>query len=522
MAAEKDISLTYKDGKLGALRQSVHEVETELMTLSETLHREIDSAVGITKWTLYSSMLAIVVAVAGLLSWSGYRISRRARRAAFSMHQVAAGDGDLTRRLDEEGSDEFAELGHSFNLFASKIHDLLKRVAELTTTLSQTSSKVTDAAYATNSSMLKLRNNTHTVVTATEEMSATAREVAGNVHRVSDSSKGADQLSAEGRQTVEKSIVAINSFAEEFNEAAGTISSLKGETENIGSILDVIRGISEQTNLLALNAAIEVARADEQGRGFAVVADEVRSLAHRSHESTSEIQELIERLQNQAESAVVKIQGGNERIQDTVSQARQAGVALERITKSVCSNTDMTTHIATATEEQSIAVDDISSSVTAIDSLALDTASSAQGTTALTADLERAMSAVTQELRQFRFQNNEQLVLSQARTAHLNWKGRLHAFLDGDSLFSSDQVASHHHCDLGKWYYNEGTDRFGDRVEFKAVENPHERIHKAIRQVVKLREKGDTEGAETAYTNVEKLSGEVVECLDKLVSSLRK
>jgi len=521
VAAEKEIGLTHKDGKLGSLRKVVHEVEAKLATLTESVSVEIASAAQTVKFTLYAAIVGIVILIGAVLSWVGYRVSSRVGRAVYSMRQVAEGDGDLTRRLDAQGNDEFAELGKSFNLFARKIHDLLKRVAELTTTLSQTSHEVSAAAISTDDSMAKLRENTHTVVVATEELSATAREVAGNANEVSSSTKEADAVAEGGRGTVQESIVAINSFAEEFSDAATTIDSLRGETENIGGILDVIRGISEQTNLLALNAAIEAARAGEQGRGFAVVADEVRTLAHRSHQSTSEIQELIERLQGQAASAVRKIQRGNERITETVNKAEQAGGALEMITTSVGTITDMTTQIASAAEEQSVVVGDISSNVAEIDVLATATADSAKGTTKLTASLQQAMSDVTQELRRFKFENDEQLVLAQARAAHLNWKGRLREFLDGNGLLTSDQVLSHHHCDLGKWYYGEGKERFAGHDGFRAIESPHERIHQSIKQVVDLKERGDKPGAEAAFDEVSRLSEEIVGRLDAFAGALK-
>lgn len=520
--AEKEIGLTHKDGMLGSLRNVVHQVESALDSLSESVNEEIAAAAGSVKYTLYASIVGIVVLIAAVLLWAAYRVSRRVQRAVYSMRQVAEGDGDLTRRLDEDGRDEFSELGSSFNIFACKIHDLLKRISQLTTVLSQTSHQVGEAAYSTDDSMSKLRDNTHTVVVATEELSATAREVAGNASEVSSSTREADSVADDGKATVQQSIVAINSFAEEFDDAARTIDSLRGETENIGGILEVIRGISEQTNLLALNAAIEAARAGEQGRGFAVVADEVRTLAHRSHEATSEIQGLIERLQGQAESAVDKIQRGHERIKETVAKAEHAGGALEHIAESVGTITDMTTQIASAAEEQSAVVGDISRSVAEIDVLATGTADSAKHTTVLTANLQKSMADVTQELRRFKFDNDEQLVLAQARSAHLSWKGRLREFLDGHGVLSSDQVLSHHHCDLGKWYYGAGRDRFGEHVDFRAIESPHERIHQCIKQVVEQKERGDASAAEAAFAEVSRLSGEIVGRLDAFAEAVKK
>jgi methyl-accepting chemotaxis protein len=519
--AEKGIGLTHKDAARGALRKTIHDVEDTLARFKAGLAEQIDAAQSRISWTLYASEAGIMLLIGAWLSWLGFSLSRRACAASLGMRAIAEGDGDLTRRLDESGSDEFAELARSFNIFAGKIHDLVRRVAGMSVTLSEIGSRVSTAAGSTDDSMNRLLGNTQTVVVATEELSATARDVAGSASQVSSAAQEANLMASQGRATVDKSVQAINSFASEFGEAATSIGQLRGETENIGGILDVIRGIAEQTNLLALNAAIEAARAGEQGRGFAVVADEVRTLAYRSQQSTNEIQALIERLQNEAESAVAMIQKSQGRIAVTVEQATDAGSALASITESIGTIAEMTTQIATAAEEQSAVVSDISANVVSIDQLARDTSGEADQTVALAGRLAQTMSEVTHEIGHFKFGSDELLVLERAKAAHFDWKARLRAFLDGEQAMSSTQLGSHEHCDLGKWYYSDGVEQFGGRAEFRAIEAPHEKIHHKIRQVVEAKERGDDAACEALFREVELLSDEVVERIDGLIGTIR-
>ncbi|MGL4474510.1 MAG: methyl-accepting chemotaxis protein [Shewanella sp.] len=191
------------------------------------------------------------------------------------------------------------------------------------------------------------------VATAMQEMTATLNDMSANCTDAANASQKASAEAKNGDVIVDKTIKSIESMASQLKDTSAAIAELENHSKGIGTVLDVIQSIAEQTNLLALNAAIEAARAGEQGRGFAVVADEVRALAKRTHESTTEIQSIINLLQQGTARAVTSMYQGVDAAQSCVKQADEAGVALRTISEAVASITDMTHHIASAVEEQS-------------------------------------------------------------------------------------------------------------------------------------------------------------------------
>jgi methyl-accepting chemotaxis protein len=229
------------------------------------------------------------------------------------------------------------------------------------------------------------------------QMTATVQEVASHAARAAESARQADEEAQDGKRIMQQTLNAMDTLANEVENAAGVIHSLEKESEEIGSVLDVIRGIAEQTNLLALNAAIEAARAGEQGRGFAVVADEVRTLASRTQASTQEIQNMIERLQAGANNAVKAMEAGQTQARKGVEQASLAGASLETITQSVTTISDMNMQIASAAEEQSSVADEINRNIATISQSADNTAHGSQQT-AIAGDELARLAAELREL----------------------------------------------------------------------------------------------------------------------------
>ncbi|RRJ85381.1 methyl-accepting chemotaxis protein [Aestuariirhabdus litorea] len=323
-------------------------------------------------WLFGAALLTAIAVIAISLIMVRQTVSKITASVAV-MEDIAEGDGDLTRRLTVDGNTEMDKLAGAFNRFADKIHDIICQVTDVTEQLSSASNQISTQSRQQSDAMASQHAEVEQVATAMNEMSATAQEVASSASEGAGAANQAHQESVAGQKVLNATISSIRSLDERLDEAAGVIKTLETETENIGSVLGVIGGIAEQTNLLALNAAIEAARAGEQGRGFAVVADEVRTLASRTQDSTAEIQEMINRLQQEAARAVTVMTASREQSNRSVEQATQAGDSLQSIVDSINTINDMTTQIASAAEEQTAVADEINGNVTRISDISSQT-----------------------------------------------------------------------------------------------------------------------------------------------------
>ncbi len=271
-----------------------------------------------------------------------------------SLRDLAKEDGDLTVRIETKSKDELGDLAYWFNSFMEKLQGVVKEIVNTALPLSSLAKDLHQLTDDTNRTIAVQRKAADQAKVAVDDMSNSVIAEASSANEASSAANDSNTAADRGQQTVGITVSNIRQLATNVQEASEVILKLETDANQVGAVLDVIKGIAEQTNLLALNAAIEAARAGEQGRGFAVVADEVRTLASRTQKSTEEIQKTIEQLQSAARSAVQKMQQSTVQADQSVTSANQAGDSLQAITTSIRRIREMNQHIASATEEQQV------------------------------------------------------------------------------------------------------------------------------------------------------------------------
>ena len=374
---------------MDSLRVTLNEIiDAEEVLIGVRGDEQNSTAIFAESFSVIGTLIAIIIgaAVAFFVS-RGITIPLNATNNM--LKDIAEGDGDLTIRVPVKTKDEIGDLGINFNAFITKLQGIIGEISGATSQLAAAAEEMAAITEETSAGVENQKNETTQVATAITEMTATVQEVANNAESASAAAADADSEAKAGNQVVSTTVQSITELAAGIESAATVIEKLKGDSENIGTVLDVIKGIAEQTNLLALNAAIEAARAGEQGRGFAVVADEVRTLAGRTQESTAEIEDLINALQNGSEDAVRVMTQSRESASATVEEAKHAGESLTSITRAVGTILDLNTQIATASEEQSAVSEEINRNVVNIQDISEQTSSGSEQTATASAELAR-------------------------------------------------------------------------------------------------------------------------------------
>jgi len=380
-------------GVLEALLTNVEEFTKEAGKRAE--QHEISAI-----WTL--GTIVLISLIIGILT-SGIISSNIVNRLNKSKQSIATiADGDLTHEIIVDGTDEIGHLFISMQTMRVKILEMISDIRSTSLELASASEEVSATMMQTAINIQSQQEETEHISSAMTEMSQAVDEVSRNVIDTSDESNHANSEANNGQSIVQETIDEIQQLSQQIDNASDVVAQLEQGNEKVNTVMDVIKGIAEQTNLLALNAAIEAARAGEQGRGFAVVADEVRTLASRTQESTSEINQIIENLQTAAKEANAVMEGSKEQSHSAVNKATTAGSSLNTITTSISKIDDMSSRIATAAEEQNAVAKNLDANIGHINEIAMQNAASIEQTTVAGQEIASRAAQLQSLVEQFR------------------------------------------------------------------------------------------------------------------------
>ena len=425
-----------------------------------------------------------------------------------------AAEGDLTASIDHSGSDEMGDICNSANLMFESVAGMLHKVLSMLDRLIEAVDMLRNSAEQAADGAKSQFNQASQIATAAEEMSQTITDIAKNASEAQETSANVTDVAEAGQEIAGNAIQMVDKFRGSTLELATKVGKLNARAAEIGGIVTVIKDIADQTNLLALNAAIEAARAGEQGKGFAVVANEVRKLAERTIKATAEISEKISAVQAESDLTSKSMSEAAEEVTDAGKSIKKVGDAFLSIEKVAQRARDEITHIAAAVEEQSSASEEIAKNI--------------EKTSTITKKMEEMSNVVTKEVDMlvgiteevriaaalFKTRNGKFSILDSAMTDHRIFCGKIASCLKGDLALSSSDIADHYSCRFGKWYFGEGKQMCEGLPSYKAIDEPHKKIHELAMEAVKALSSGDKAKAEQAYRQMEAVSEQIGALLD--------
>ncbi len=309
---------------------------------------------------------------------------------------------DLTRSIEVEGEDEPAQLLRQLRTTQEQLRESISTISESSEQLASTSEELSSVTQDSTRTIQQQSEELEQAATAVNELTTAVETVAQDAQNASEASEEANRQAQQGDGRVRETVRAIEELSQEIGDSSSNVTELAEKVTSITKVLEVIRGIAEQTNLLALNAAIEAARAGESGRGFAVVADEVRSLAHKTQQSTVEIEDMVKAINESSDRSVSTMEKSMERATRTLDVAREAGEALQLIATAVSEINNHNTSIASAAEEQANVARDVDKNLVSIRDLSNSTASGAEQTNASSDELSRLAVSLSELVKRFR------------------------------------------------------------------------------------------------------------------------
>lgn len=382
---------------LDVLNTEYHKQQAIVQSILEKVAKANDRVV----FSLYMLFAAMLIVGVTMSLFMASKISEEVTELTETIRHIEE-NGDLTLRAQAYSDGEVGILARTFNKLVISLFNIVADVHYKGEQLVTSAGSLSEVAYNTRAGMETQSGEIEKVAAAMSQMSKTVDQVAEITHTASSLADSCNHESHNGSLIVNETIGVIQELADDVQASATAIDELKGHSQSIGGVLDVIKNISEQTNLLALNAAIEAARAGEQGRGFAVVADEVRTLAQRTQDSTGEIESLVESLQKGSQNAFNMMNLSRDKASNTVQKAKEAGNSLNTITESMANMVELNAKVALAAKQQAETTQEVTQNMSNIRLVAMDTSEGVKKTSENSQKLKEVGVQLRSLVRQFK------------------------------------------------------------------------------------------------------------------------
>jgi methyl-accepting chemotaxis protein len=422
--------------------------------------------------------------------------------------------GDLTAGISSDGihngvSDALREMLNSLDISINTISDSTNSISIVIDNISTNAWEMVEGA-------VNQSNQASQIATASEELSQTITEIAKSCTDASDMSTRAMDIAVKGKEIADGTIGAFTNVNKSVSDLSSIIGGLNERIQEIGNIVEIIKDIADQTNLLALNAAIEAARAGEQGRGFAVVADEVRKLAERTIKATSEITGKVVAVQKESGKTTGSMAVTMNNIEKSTRHIENMGHSLDDITQIVSDAKDRVTQIAVAVEQQSAASEQITKNIEQMALISKATEDKSNEVMSEANQLIGIEESLRQSVLKFKTTGLSRAMIDIGKTDHRRFVKKILSVLTGDLKLDVSGLPDHHNCRFGKWYDNEGMEKYEHSHHFASLVSPHEKIHALAKEIIICHNSGDADRAKQLYHEMELVSAEIVKHLDAL------
>jgi methyl-accepting chemotaxis protein len=436
---------------------------------------------------------------------------RRLERPFAMINQCArrVAEGDLTVDMCYVHDDELGTMVKSYGKMLASLNVMLITVIESANKIVNTVDVLMNRSEKTTQSAQAQSSQSHQIATAAEEMSQTITDIAKNASAASETSAAALETARHGNEVAESSGATVHRVYNATIALSSTVEKLNSRVGEISGIAIVIKGIADQTNLLALNAAIEAARAGEQGRGFAVVADEVRKLAERTIKATEEITSKITSVQAESQQTMQSMESTTGEVIQATSEIKKVGASLSSIVESVQKARDQITQIAASVEQQSATTSQVATNTEQTAGIAKEMESMSREVSHDVNGLIAVVEEIRSAAERFTINGTELMIIDRARTDHLLFMDKINAHLTGDAPIDPAKLPDHHSCRFGKWYDSDARKYCGASRSYKAIEQPHSRIHALAKESVTAHISGDTQKADRIFGEMKEYSAQI-------------